>query len=91
MTDIRLLLPVLQDRKLLHGSGSEKLFIPGQQQSGTNQQMPDHISSFQLFICQKGGFLSLTEAGMELSDWLGPQLISRAVREKMEEWERRYQ
>ena len=45
----------------------------------------------QAYVCQKGGFLSLTEAGMELSDWLGPQLISRAVREKMEEWERRYQ
>ncbi len=36
----------------------------------------------------KGGeeFLSLTEEGMGLSDFLGPKLISRQVQKKMEEW-----
>ncbi len=32
-------------------------------------------------------FLSLTETGMGLSDYLGPQLISPQVQKKMEEWE----
>lgn len=45
----------------------------------------------QAYVCRDGAFLTLTEAGLELSDWLGPQLISRVVREKMEEWERIYQ
>lgn len=39
------------------------------------------------YICREGAFLTLTKAGLELSDWLGPQLISRTVRERMEEWE----
>ncbi len=43
------------------------------------------------YVCREGSFLTLTEAGMELSDWLGPQLMSRAVIGKMEEWERMYQ
>lgn len=33
-------------------------------------------------------WLALTEAGMELSDYLGPQLISDDVRRAMEEWEK---
>lgn len=32
-------------------------------------------------------FISLTEVGMGLSDWIGPQLISPDVRSKMDEWE----
>lgn len=32
-------------------------------------------------------FLALTERGLELSDYLGPQLISSEVRKLMEEWE----
>ncbi len=34
-----------------------------------------------------GGYLGLTEAGLGLSDYLGPQLISREVLRRMEEWE----
>lgn len=33
-------------------------------------------------------FLALTDAGLGLSDYLGPQLISREVEEKMKEWDR---
>ncbi len=40
------------------------------------------------YLCQKGDFLTLTERGMELSDYLGPQLISEEIREKMREWDR---
>lgn len=36
---------------------------------------------------RQGGYLSLTEAGLALSDYLGPQLISPQVRAAMEEWE----
>ena len=43
------------------------------------------------YVRKEGAFLTLTEAGLELSDWLGPQLMSRAVIRKMEEWERMYQ
>ena len=32
-------------------------------------------------------YLDLTETGMGLSDYLGPQLISRQVRKNMEGWE----
>lgn len=39
------------------------------------------------YVCQENGYLALTESGLELSDDLGPQLISREIREKMEEWE----
>ena len=35
-------------------------------------------------------FLALTEEGMGLSDYLGPQLISEEVRRKMEEWDAFY-
>lgn len=42
----------------------------------------------QAYVCQEGSFLTLTETGLALSDWLGPQLMSREVIEKMEEWER---
>lgn len=34
-----------------------------------------------------GDYYSLTEEGLGLSDWLGPQLISPDVRRKMEEWD----
>lgn len=40
------------------------------------------------YVCQEGAYLTLTEAGLERSDWLGPMLISGKMREKMEEWER---
>lgn len=43
------------------------------------------------FVRVEGAFLTMTDAGLELSDNLGPQLISNAVREKMEEWERLYE
>ena len=33
------------------------------------------------------GFLTLTELGMGLSDYLGPKLISDNVRERMREWD----
>ena len=33
-------------------------------------------------------FLRLTEEGLSLSDYIGPQLISEDVRRKMLEWER---
>ena len=32
-------------------------------------------------------FLALTETGLGLSDYLGPQLISDEIRKAMEEWE----
>ena len=35
-------------------------------------------------------FLTLTETGLGLSDFLGPQLISPQIREKMKEWETLY-
>lgn len=35
-----------------------------------------------------GEFLALTEEGLGLSDYLGPQLISEEIRKKMLEWER---
>ena len=37
---------------------------------------------------QDSGFLSLTEEGLGLSDYIGPQLISADIRRKMLEWER---
>ncbi len=40
------------------------------------------------YLCQKGDFLTLTERGMELSDYLGPKLISGEIRKKMREWDR---
>ena len=36
---------------------------------------------------EKVGWLALTESGMELSDDLGPQLISPQIRRAMMEWE----
>ena len=40
------------------------------------------------YVSRESGYLTLTEAGLSLSDWLGPQLISEEVRRKMKEWER---
>lgn len=37
---------------------------------------------------EEDGFISLTEEGMGLSDYIGPQLISEDIRKKMLEWER---
>ena len=37
---------------------------------------------------KKGGYIGLTEEGLGLSDYLGPQLISEEVRKRMLEWER---
>lgn len=39
------------------------------------------------YICREGLFLTLTERGLALSDYLGPQLISDAVWARMEMWE----
>ena len=39
------------------------------------------------YVQREGEYLALTETGMELSDWLGPQLISEEIRRRMEEWE----
>ena len=36
---------------------------------------------------KEADWLSLTDAGLGLSDYLGPQLMSRQIREKMTEWE----
>lgn len=36
-------------------------------------------------------FLTLSEEGMSLSDYLGPMLISEEIREKMKEWEAVYE
>ena len=36
---------------------------------------------------EEGNYLVLTDKGMGLSDYLGPQLISKAVLEAMREWE----
>ena len=36
------------------------------------------------------GYFTLTDLGLGLSDYLGPQLISSDVREKMKEWEASY-
>ncbi len=41
------------------------------------------------YVCTDDTFLTLTETGLELSDDLGPRLISREISEKMEEWEHR--
>ena len=38
-------------------------------------------------VLEENGFLSLTEAGLGVSDYLGPQLISPAVDQAMQEWE----
>lgn len=38
-------------------------------------------------VLEENGFLSLTEAGLGVSDYLGPQLISPAVDQAMHEWE----
>lgn len=35
----------------------------------------------------RGSYLALTEMGMGLSDYLGPQIISTQIKQKMEEWE----
>lgn len=35
----------------------------------------------------RGRFLALTQTGLELSDYLGPQLISPQIKRAMEEWE----
>lgn len=37
--------------------------------------------------CHGAQNLTLTPAGLGLSDWLGPQLISEEIRQKMEEWD----
>lgn len=39
---------------------------------------------------RQGEYLSLTEEGLSLSDYLGPQLISPKIRRAMAEWEERY-
>lgn len=36
---------------------------------------------------KEADWLSLTDAGLGLSDYLGPQLMSRQIQEKMTEWE----
>jgi oxygen-independent coproporphyrinogen-3 oxidase len=38
-------------------------------------------------VLEENGFLSLTKAGLGVSDYLGPQLISPAVDQAMHEWE----
>lgn len=38
-------------------------------------------------VREQGAFLTMTEEGMGLSDYLGPQLISRDVRARMARWE----
>lgn len=38
----------------------------------------------------RGDFLALTGLGLGLSDYLGPQMISAQVRQKMEEWEEKH-
>lgn len=40
-----------------------------------------------LTVSHNADYLSLTETGLSLSDFLGPQLISPQIREKMKEWE----
>ncbi|WP_276949729.1 STM4012 family radical SAM protein [Acetatifactor muris] len=40
------------------------------------------------WVIEDSTFLSLSEEGMGLSDYIGPQLISENIREKMLEWER---
>ena len=42
------------------------------------------------FLAESKGWLSLTEEGLGLSDYLGPQLISDDVRNRMNQWEERY-
>jgi len=39
------------------------------------------------WLVQKDGFVMLTEEGIGLSDYIGPQLISEAIKEKMQKWE----
>jgi len=38
------------------------------------------------YACTGGGFVSLTEEGIALSDYLGPEFISREVKDRMENW-----
>ena len=42
------------------------------------------------YIQELGDFFSLTETGLGLSDYLGPQLISPAIQAAMKEWEERH-
>lgn len=43
------------------------------------------------FVTLEDGYLALTKSGLALSDWLGPALMSEAVRDKMKEWEQMYE
>ena len=38
------------------------------------------------YVCTGNGFISLTEEGIALSDYLGPKFISGEVKERMENW-----
>lgn len=42
------------------------------------------------FFAERDGWIFLTDEGMGLSDWLGPQLISKDVKDRMDKWEERY-
>lgn len=38
------------------------------------------------YVCTNGRFISLTEEGIALSDYLGPEFISGEVKDRMENW-----
>lgn len=68
------------------------LFLPGYQEHFGTSALDDFPIlkrwEQEAYVCREGVYLTLTEVGLERSDWLGPMLISKGVREKMEEWER---
>ena len=39
-------------------------------------------------VAENGAYIGLTKEGLGLSDYIGPQLISEEIRNKMLEWER---
>ncbi len=56
--------------------------MPGQKTSGQRAE-----SGMRTGRTPLGGWLTLTEEGLGLSDCLGPELISPEIRKKMEEWD----
>lgn len=60
-------------------------------QTGALQDFPIFTEWLeQGYLMRKGTFLTLTETGMGLSDYLGPMLISQEIKDRMNRWEERH-
>lgn len=84
---------VIRHLLILPGLPIHQYYEQFQTQAKEDFPLLDHWVQKGLLECRKEeneSFLSLTEEGMGLSDYLGPQLISDEVRRRMEEWDAVY-